>query len=489
MKKIYLTLVLPGILCSIGIQAQFNPTTPPTLGKAQEVEVVNTKTTETCGNDTLLYTLSKATSVEAQAFSSPDFYVNVAQRYEVPQPVTVYGMCYYGYTDASGTLPGTVTARMYSVGLDGLPDTVMASAIDALPLGSATPYTANRRCVSWLTPITISDDFYVALDGSTTSEPIGTYRNSFTAADGAGEGLSAVYFDDGSGAGYVRWYDQTNDPAFTTPGPAWDYDYLLEPVVSYDVTFTATWSADTICSGEEVCVESDTISDPIVVHRMYSLDTSPEATTDWGDGGFSLGDSNCTIYSIDGLYTAIHGIEVIGWTTTCVVSDTNMIFVDQSTADFTYVVSNDTVTFTNSSTGATTYMWDFGGMGSSVAQDTTFVFPSNGMYTVELITWSANGCADTTEQVVAITVGIEDNELPQISLYPNPTLGALNIVNTQAGEEFDLIIIDLTGKVVYQDRLVHATNLIDLTHLANGHYVSRISNTTGARTDRIEIIK
>lgn len=489
MRKLYLLPLSLGLLFTNVSLGQFNPTTPPTLGVGQEVMWNETKATTTCGNDTVMYTLSKATTTEAQSVNQPSQYVAVAQRYEVPQPITVYGMCYYAYVDASGSGPAPITLYMYDVGAPGdIPgSTVLAMATDSVPIGAGTPFSDFQRCVTWSAPVTVTSDFYVALDGSTTTEPLGVTRNSYAFADGSGEALSAVYFDDGSGMAYVKWYNQTTDPVFVSPGPSWDYDYLLEPIVSYDLLLTATVDTDTACSGDMVCVETDSVS-PVFNHRMYNQASAGTQTTDWGDGNMGSGDSVCNIYVVGGNYTITHSRTLNGWTIGCPLVETDSVLIEAPIATFSMMQSQDTVTFTNTSAGSNSYMWDFGGLGTSMAMDTTFVFP-NGAHTVELIAWSASGCSDTTSQVVVLTVGVEEDQLPQLSIYPNPSQGELNIVNSITGQQFDMAIIDMSGRVVYSDQLIGATNVINLAHLSEGQYFVRIANGTGIRVDKIQILK
>jgi PKD repeat protein len=52
-------------------------------------------------------------------------------------------------------------------------------------------------------------------------------------------------------------------------------------------------------------------------------------------------------------------------------------------------------TFTNSSTGASTYSWNFGNGNSSTATNPTYTYPTAGTYTVTLTSTSSNGCVNT----------------------------------------------------------------------------------------------
>ena len=72
----------------------------------------------------------------------------------------------------------------------------------------------TRQCLTFPAPVTTSDEYFIVIDGRVTGEALGVATNSWSFWDGAGEGLSVVYYDDGSGASYVDWYDQTNHHCF-----------------------------------------------------------------------------------------------------------------------------------------------------------------------------------------------------------------------------------------------------------------------------------
>ena len=66
------------------------------------------------------------------------------------------------------------------------------------------------------------------------------------------------------------------------------------------------------------------------------------------------------------------------------------------------------VTFTNASTGATSYQWDFGdGVGTSTATNPTYAYTTAGTFTVTLIATSGVACRDTFTR--------------PITIYPKPT--------------------------------------------------------------------
>ncbi|MBT4776308.1 MAG: T9SS type A sorting domain-containing protein [Crocinitomicaceae bacterium] len=433
------------------------------------------KSTMNCGNDTILYALSKATAIEYQAVSAPELYVKIAQRFMAPQEITVHGACFYAYTGIFGSAPAAITLEMYSVDSLGLPDTIIASQSTTIPLGSGVPVSSARNCVTWSSPVTYSEDFYLSIDGSGTTEPLGIGRNSFSNTDGQGEALSAVYYDDLSGASYVKWYNQTTDPAFaTTP---WDYDYLLEPIVSYELHTAMSVSADTACFGSVICVESDSLS-PILYNSMYNTDPSVIKETNWGNGNTSNGDSTCNSYSTAGNYLINHSVTMEGWKINCVVNEIDSVEIEGPIADFSYNIMNDTVLFTNTSIGASTISWTFDTLSSSMAFDTTIIFPTNGTYSIQQIATSGYGCVDSTTQIVNITVGT--NETVTIippKLYPNPNSGVFRIEFKSKQEQIELTIATIKGKLVRSIKY-HNVNLIDVDFRESpGLYILTLNGT------------
>lgn len=73
-------------------------------------------------------------------------------------------------------------------------------------------------------------------------------------------------------------------------------------------------------------------------------------------------------------------------------------------AGFTYDLrlgcEQDTVVFTNTSTSADTYQWDFGDGTGDTSTNPTHIYPVQGVYLVKLKTINANGCLDSVTQSI-----------------------------------------------------------------------------------------
>ncbi len=89
-------------------------------------------------------------------------------------------------------------------------------------------------------------------------------------------------------------------------------------------------------------------------------------------------------------------LVIIGIAVFFVTSVNGQVIAD-FTADITLGCSPVSVSFTNNSTGATSYSWDFGNGNTSVAKDAQAIYSSSGSYTVKL---TINGNAAYTKSVV-----------------------------------------------------------------------------------------
>ncbi len=140
-------------------------------------------------------------------------------------------------------------------------------------------------------------------------------------------------------------------------------------------------------------------------------------------------------------------------------------------ADFTFVQSNvSDVSFTNTSTNSSSYNWDFGDGNSSLSQNATHTYATNGTYTVQLIADSC-GISDTTSQMINIDLLkiSEINKVDNISISPNPTANSLSIQGFEA-KITNYQILNILGIVVGEGSLEFPNQLIDVNELAKGIY-------------------
>lgn len=134
--------------------------------------------------------------------------------------------------------------------------------------------------------------------------------------------------------------------------------------------------------------------------------TSTDATSylwDFGNGGLTTTevDPNIIFESTGDVVVKLTATNDDGSNTT----EQTITVYARATAAFTYtpetVVQNDTVRFTNTSTDANSYLWDFSDGGTSTETDPIHQFTATGDFVVKLTATNDNS-SNTTEQTITV---------------------------------------------------------------------------------------
>jgi len=158
---------------------------------------------------------------------------------------------------------------------------------------------------------------------------------------------------------------------------------------------------------------------------------------------------------------------------------TNITFNANPTAAGSFTTNGNVATFTNTSTGATSYSWDFGDMTNSSAAAPLHAYAANGSYTVTLTATNGN-CSDVTTFTVSIAVGLDELPGVALSLVPNPATTSFNVALTGASLEL-VTVIDAFGRTVLNS--TEAT--INLNQVANGIYQVVVSTDKGTSVRKL----
>lgn len=190
----------------------------------------------------------------------------------------------------------------------------------------------------------------------------------------------------------------------------------LDTTITYQVILFATNACGTISDTQSVTIVTDpnanftatptTGCGPLTV--QYNNTSSPNAVSfQWnfpgGDPDTSSLANPVVLYATAGTYSAtLIAINPSGRDT---FSRTDYITVNTvPTASFTSAANGLTVAFTNTSTGATSYAWDFGDNGSSSEVNPSHTYTADGTYTVILS--ATNNCGTvTSSQTVTVSTG------------------------------------------------------------------------------------
>jgi hypothetical protein len=98
-------------------------------------------------------------------------------------------------------------------------------------------------------------------------------------------------------------------------------------------------------------------------------------------------------------------------------------------AQFTYTTTGGQVSFNNTSTNATTYLWNFGDGTTSTLNNPSHNYTTTGNYTVQL---KATKCGVDNFKIQTVTINLLDTQFQElknfnIKIYPNPAHSILNI--------------------------------------------------------------
>jgi hypothetical protein len=158
-------------------------------------------------------------------------------------------------------------------------------------------------------------------------------------------------------------------------------------------------------------------------------------------------------------------------------------------ASFGYNIEENTVTFTNTSTNASSYQWDFGdGTANSFEENPTHTYTAPGTYNVTLIATSAYcGKAITEAVFIDFTSALPRRQKTDIRILPNPTRGILYIESEDI-DDYSLTLRTLTGTQLSPliEHSIHGAS-IDLHGLAEGLYFLTVRNKT--QTHVFKVIK
>lgn len=111
--------------------------------------------------------------------------------------------------------------------------------------------------------------------------------------------------------------------------------------------------------------------------------------------------------------------------------------------------------------------------------EATFTPSESGNYAVEV---TQNDCVGISGCINMMIVSIDEKEeREQVEIFPNPSNGLFNIALGAETQNTQLMVVDYTGRLVYQKQLNNKNQTVDLTHLPTSVYTVCIILNTGKR--------
>jgi PKD repeat protein len=219
------------------------------------------------------------------------------------------------------------------------------------------------------------------------------------------------------------------------------------------------------------------------------LSTGPVTSWLWdfGDGNTSTMQNPSHSYAAAGTYTVcLIATDACSSDTICSAVTVTECLVP--VADFTEMVTVGvaTVAFTSTSVSASnaTYSWNFGDGQTSNLENPSNVYAANGAYTVCLIVSDSCGTDTTCNNITITSLGIQENFIDGLSIYPIPSQSTLTIGNLIPGENVSMELLNNIGQLI---EVINSNGVaevqMDLSKVTEGYYHLRISNSsiTGTR--------
>ena len=355
-----------------------------------------------CGPDTVTYPMAKATGLSALSINSATSAQALCQYFNAPQAISISGAEFFAYKlDAAGGTSINVNLEVYVAGVDSMPTGVpVASTIVSVDTTFGGGQLSVLRKVGSFTPVTMTVPYCIVVS-NLSANGVGMLSNDYNVADGQQEWLSSADL-------FGTW---TRSHGLVVGGSQYDADFIVHPIVTYDLNADFTVSNPCLSAGPTVNFTNN--SSPVFFDRMYNqaqFQSIPEFSFSWDyDDGSPIDNI------VDGLnvYTVTSSVQydvmltdtMYGWNATCAV-DTTISIGNLLNAAYTTSVAGSTVDFTEASTSTgpiTGYFWDFGDGNTSTLQNPQHVYASSGTYTVCLIASTACATDSTCQSVTVVS--------------------------------------------------------------------------------------
>ncbi len=299
--------------------------------------------------DTLKYVWSKTSSPASLSMNTindassgvpDDGYKAYGQLFEAPDTVALEGFCFYAYMYSG--VEDTAIVKIYQTNMAGTLDSLIDSTSVSIPLKlnyAGDLYSDSIKiCVDLDTTHYLLGDYVITLENNSSSD---MYLVRDQIGDGNQEDLSFSYYYWDSNHTYDGWYRN-----YSIFGSAWDFDVIIEPIVSYGLTTQHLINKNSGCFGDTLQISSSIeYNDSLMYNRMYNPNYANYADTTgfiyiYGDDTITTDTSH--VYALSGAYNALFtgATNFSGWT----FNDYNAFCSYYATAyQFNINLGNDTI--------------------------------------------------------------------------------------------------------------------------------------------------
>lgn len=159
---------------------------------------------------------------------------------------------------------------------------------------------------------------------------------------------------------------------------------------------------------------------------------------------------------------------------------------DSPVASFEYVFDDvdgsgelskgDVVSFQDRSTGATSWLWEFGDGASSTDQNPTHIYQATNTFNAKLTVANDSNCADEFSESISVVTSVDELLRSTVQFYPNPTRSVLKIeVGNDLKGSVGISVSDLAGNQIQEVTLekngFEFDYTLDLENYRSGFYI------------------
>ena len=158
---------------------------------------------------------------------------------------------------------------------------------------------------------------------------------------------------------------------------------------------------------------------------------------------------------------------------------------EHTQADFVVAINGFSTDFTNMSTKATNYYWDFGDGNTSTDVNPSHTYASNGTYTVNLIAESPCDTDTMEYQVTILVAGIKENQGDINVKYLGDGMYALHAISPLES----IVVYDLSGARVGFKSVTSSELIVDLSENNFGIYLIYLRTEKGVVRERLPYLR